>query len=62
MVFFREVRPGLVKINFRSKEKFDVQKIARVFGGGGHKKAAGALVKGDLKSICQKVIARVKRK
>jgi phosphoesterase RecJ-like protein len=39
--FFAE-RDGLVKISFRSKGKFDVNKFARThFSGGGHKNAAG---------------------
>ncbi|MCD6068363.1 MAG: exopolyphosphatase [Bacteroidetes bacterium] len=40
-VFFSE-RDGIVKISFRSKGKFDVNKFARThFSGGGHKNAAG---------------------
>lgn len=39
--FFAE-RDGVVKISFRSKGKFDVNKFARThFNGGGHKNAAG---------------------
>ncbi|MGL5574038.1 MAG: DHH family phosphoesterase [Sarcina sp.] len=35
-----------VKISFRSKDKLDVRKIAEMFGGGGHTKAAGAKISG----------------
>lgn len=35
-----------VKISFRSKDELDVRKIAEMFGGGGHTKAAGAKISG----------------
>jgi phosphoesterase RecJ-like protein len=46
--FFREDK-GLVKISFRSKDDFDVNKFARkYFNGGGHINAAGGMSKGTL--------------
>lgn len=57
-VFFRE-KEGKVKINFRSKEKINVSEIARQFGGGGHYKAAGAVVEGDAKKGEETVIREV---
>jgi phosphoesterase RecJ-like protein len=45
-----------VKINFRSKSYVDVQKIAKELGGGGHSRAAGAIMHGDLLQIAEKVI------
>ena len=35
-----------VRVNFRSQGNVDVNKIANLFGGGGHKTASGATVKG----------------
>lgn len=35
-----------IKISFRSKDTLDVRKIAEMFGGGGHTKAAGAKIVG----------------
>jgi len=43
-VIFVEQRIGGFKISFRSRCKLDCSKIAAQFGGGGHKKAAGASV------------------
>lgn len=43
-VLFRELPDGSTKISFRSNGDVDVNAIARRFGGGGHVKAAGALV------------------
>ena len=40
-VFFREIKPFLYKVGFRSKGKVDVSALAAVFGGGGHHNAAG---------------------
>ena len=43
-ILFRETADGATKISFRSNGEIDVNSLARQFGGGGHVKAAGALV------------------
>jgi phosphoesterase RecJ-like protein len=43
-ILFRETNDGATKISFRSNGDVDVNALARQFGGGGHVKAAGALV------------------
>lgn len=43
-LLFKETVEGGTKISFRSNGHVDVNAIARTFGGGGHVKAAGALV------------------
>ena len=40
-VFFREIKPNVVKIGFRGRGKNDVTVVASRFGGGGHKAAEG---------------------
>ena len=40
-IFLYELETGEYKVSLRSSDKIDVSKIASVFGGGGHKKAAG---------------------
>lgn len=57
-VFFRQEK-GKVKINFRSKEKINVCEIAKRFGGGGHVRAAGAAVEGELGQVVERVMAEV---
>jgi phosphoesterase RecJ-like protein len=57
-VLFRQEK-GKVKINFRSKKKANVSEIASRFGGGGHTKAAGAIVEGPLAKVEEKVMAEV---
>jgi len=49
-----------VRINLRSQGKVDVNKIAQFFGGGGHKTASGATVKGTLDQVRKKVLAKIK--
>jgi phosphoesterase RecJ-like protein len=59
---FEEIEPGLTRISLRSKSpKVDVNKIAQLFGGGGHSAAAGARVEGTALSVQRKVIAALKK-
>jgi len=58
-LLFREEADGTVKINFRSKDKVNVSEIAQKFGGGGHFKASGAMLKEPLDSVKAKVIKEV---
>ncbi len=44
-VMFMEYRPGEVHVSMRSKDWFDVSKVAVEFGGGGHPRAAGITLK-----------------
>ena len=51
-----------INISFRSKgngETIDVNKIASLFGGGGHTKASGCIITGSLEAAEKKVLARV---
>jgi phosphoesterase RecJ-like protein len=43
-ILFRETADGSTKVSLRSAGSLDVNAIARQFGGGGHVKAAGALL------------------
>ena len=48
---------GKVKLSFRSNGKYEVDGIAQMFGGGGHKMASGAtIVGGEIPEILDKVI------
>jgi bifunctional oligoribonuclease and PAP phosphatase NrnA len=46
--FFRETDDDEWKASLRSKGDINVARIAKAFGGGGHKNAAGYTVKGDI--------------
>jgi len=56
-LLFRETAEGSCKISFRSKYFVDVNKLAAMFGGGGHLRAAGCVMQGDLNKIREKVVA-----
>jgi phosphoesterase RecJ-like protein len=45
-----------VKISFRSVRGVDANALARVFGGGGHARASGALVAGSIDAVREKVL------
>jgi phosphoesterase RecJ-like protein len=56
-VLFVEQEDRSVKISWRaSKDRLDVSTIARQFGGGGHRPAAGAKVNGLLGDVVKKVM------
>lgn len=42
--FISEMAPGEVKVSFRAKGNYDVNRIATDFGGGGHRKASGCSI------------------
>ncbi len=45
-----------IQISFRSKGEANVDKLAGLFGGGGHKNASGCVIKGELESVKNKVL------
>ena len=56
-VLLREMTPlGKVKVSLRSRYGFDVEPIARGFGGGGHRQAAGCEISGDVASAEEAVM------
>ncbi|HEX5725351.1 MAG TPA: bifunctional oligoribonuclease/PAP phosphatase NrnA [Longimicrobiaceae bacterium] len=59
-MLFRETGEGQVKVSFRSNAAADVNAIARRFGGGGHVKAAGALVDGSAAEVVPRVVEAVR--
>ncbi len=60
-VVFVEQKNGSVKVSWRSRPGFDVSIVATQFGGGGHKPAAGADIKGDLKRVQEEVLEATRK-
>ncbi|RLD02415.1 MAG: hypothetical protein DRI46_00265 [Chloroflexi bacterium] len=60
-VVFVEQTNGTVKVSWRAQPGFDVAGIATQFGGGGHKPAAGADIRGDLKRVQEEVLKATKK-
>jgi len=59
-IFFEELAEGKVRVSMRSKnDRVDVSAICQKFGGGGHKLAAGARVRGTLAEVEQKILKAI---
>lgn len=56
-LFLRQSRGGEIRLSARSKGEVDVDRLARRFGGGGHVRASGASLSGDLEQRCAEVVA-----
>ena len=52
---FQEIENNRVKVNLRSKKDVDVSAFANYFGGGGHKKASGIVMPGNLETVITKI-------
>ena len=58
-VSFLEKEPGLIQIGFRSNEYVPVNRVASAFGGGGHERASGARIEGEISDIADKVLKKI---
>ncbi len=56
-VLFKETRPGVVRVSFRSRRAVDVNRLAQRFDGGGHARAAGATLQEPLSRAVRRVVA-----
>ncbi len=59
-VFLVEQSGGGFRVSFRSRCKLDCNRLAEQFGGGGHKKAAGASLDGPLETVQTRVLDAVR--
>lgn len=60
-LLFRSTSSGDTKISFRSRGRVDVNALARQFGGGGHAKASGALVRAPVEEVREQVLDAARR-
>jgi phosphoesterase RecJ-like protein len=56
-LLFREIAQGRIKVSLRSVGAVDVADFAKPFGGGGHRKAAGLSLEGQLAEVQARVLA-----
>ncbi len=61
MLFKETVADSEVRINFRSTGAYDVNSLAKEFGGGGHRMASGATQRGKFKTIVKKVVSQAQK-
>lgn len=57
--FFRQITDNDWKVSLRSKGDVNVAQIAALFGGGGHKNAAGFKIKGPLETVKEKLLQHI---
>lgn len=56
----REPKPGRIRISLRSRGDFDIAEVARQFGGGGHKNAAGCAFDGHPEEAVTGLVPRLR--
>ncbi len=59
-VLFKQRGEDLTKVSLRSQDSFDVSSLARFFGGGGHRNAAGCSIRKDLRSTKELILKKIK--
>lgn len=58
-VTIKEKQTGVYKISMRSSDNVDVSKICGHFGGGGHTRAAGCQLEGELEEIKMRILNKI---
>lgn len=57
----KENEENIYKVSMRSNEYVNVSDVCLMFGGGGHAKAAGAIIQGDIEQVKQKILKEVRK-
>ena len=60
-ILFRELTGGRVKVSLRSVGEVNVAEFAHRFGGGGHAKAAGVAVTGEMAEVQEKMLGEARQ-
>jgi phosphoesterase RecJ-like protein len=61
VVFFKQIEGEEYRVSLRSKGDIDIGAVAKEFGGGGHKNAAGCTVSGGIDALQKLFIAKMER-
>jgi phosphoesterase RecJ-like protein len=59
-ILYAELRDGGFKLSLRSKKNIDVERVARLFGGGGHINAAGCRMEGNIDDIRRRLLEAIR--
>ena len=62
VVFFKQAEGDEYRVSMRSKGDIDIGAVAKEFGGGGHKNAAGCTVTGSASTRCRRSSSRRSKK
>lgn len=60
-ILMKEREPNVYKCSFRSADFINVSDICRIFGGGGHAKAAGCIIEGTLDEAKKQLVEAVRK-
>lgn len=60
-VFLQELQTCVYKVSMRSNHQVDVSKVAAFFGGGGHIRAAGCTITGNMHDVVNNLSSQIKR-
>jgi phosphoesterase RecJ-like protein len=61
VVFFKQIEGDEYRVSMRSKGDIDIGAVAKEFGGGGHKNAAGCTVRGGIDDLQKLFIEKIER-
>jgi phosphoesterase RecJ-like protein len=61
VVFFKQIGGDEYRVSMRSKGDIDIGAVAKEFGGGGHKNAAGCTVRGGIDALQKLFIEKIER-
>ena len=59
MVFFKQEKGDEYRVSLRSKGNIDIGSIAKEYGGGGHKNAAGLTVSGPIEELQRTLVEKI---
>jgi bifunctional oligoribonuclease and PAP phosphatase NrnA len=61
VVFFKQHEGDTYRVSMRSKGQIDIGAVAKEYGGGGHKNAAGCTVTGPVDALRETFVGRIER-
>jgi phosphoesterase RecJ-like protein len=61
VVFFKQIEGDEYRVSMRSKGDIDIGSVAKEYGGGGHKNAAGCTVTGPIDTLQKTFIEKIER-
>ena len=61
VVFLKQERADEYRVSLRSKGDIDIGVIAKEYGGGGHKNAAGATITGSIEQLQKALVEKIER-
>jgi phosphoesterase RecJ-like protein len=61
VVFFKQSEGEEYRVSMRSKGEIDIGAVAKEFGGGGHKNAAGCTVRGGIDALQKTFVEKIER-